>query len=470
MFWLAACAVLLLGAGCQTYNEKNTAVPMWRSGNVAAAAAEFTRIAEDNRNNKDTVIWRLEQGYALHAAANYPESLKAFEAAEAKIAQYDERAKVKLSNETAALLSNQANLPYEGRDYDRVLLNAYKALDHLALGQADSARTELIRAYQRQQDAVANNRKRIEREAEEINRAKEQPDAELAARSVEQAKADPQVAGQLEAHYGNLNSLKAYADYVNPFPVYLDGIFFLHFAADASDRERARKSFERIRGLVGDSPFIRRDLDIAEKATQGQAPPPMTYVIFETGSAPWREQFRIDLPLFFVGSGNVPYVGAAFPTLAFDGNYASGLSVTADAETATTVTLASMDSVVGLDFKNAIAGITTKTLLATTIKAAGAYAINKAASDQDPMLGLLFKVVTTATQAAMNIADTRTWTTLPKEYQFCSVPTPANQRIELGLANGQRTSLAVGTNSVNLIWVRSINPSAPLIVHVTKLK
>ena len=377
---------------------------------------------------------------------------------------------MKLSNETAALLSNQANLPYEGRDYDRVLLNTYKALDHLALGQPEPARPELIRAYQRQQDAVTNNRKRLERDAEEINRAKGQADGELAARSVAQAKADPQVAGQLDSHYGNLTSLRAYADYVNPFPVYLDGIYFLHFAADASDRERARKSFERIRGFVGDSPFIRRDLDIAERATRGQPAPAMTYVIFETGSAPWREQFRIDLPLFFVGAGNVPYVGAAFPTLAFDGNYASGLNVTAGAETATTVTLANMDSVVGQDFKNTISGITTKTLLATTIKAAGAYAINKAASDQDPMLGLLFKVITSATQAAINIADTRTWTTLPKEYQFCSVPTPTNQRIELSLANGQRTSLAVGTNSVNLVWVRSINPGAPLIVHVTKLK
>jgi hypothetical protein len=467
---LTCFAALLLGAGCQTYNQQNKGGSPWKAGNAEEAAAEFTKTAEKNKDNKDTVIWRLEQGYALHATAKFGDSLKAFQAAEDKIAQYDERAKVKLGNETGAMLSNQANLPYEGRDYDRVLLNTYKALDYLALGQPDNARPELIRAYQRQQDAVANNQKRIEKEQEDIRKAKEQADNQSAAQSVEKAKQDPKVSAAMDANFKELATIKAYADYVNPFPVYLDGIYFMHLAADASDKERARKSFERVRGLSGDNAYIRRDLEIAEKVAAGQPAPAMTYVVFETGSAPWRDQFRIDLPVFFIGSGNVPYVGAAFPKLALDGNYVSGLTAATTAETNTVVTLSSMDSVVGQDFKNELPTIITKTLLSTTIKAAGAYAVNKAASDQNAIGGLFAKIVTAAMQAAVNIADTRTWTTLPKEYQFCSFPTPADQKIELSLPNGQRSSLSVETNSVNLIWVRSVNPGTPLIVHTTKLK
>ncbi len=467
---LACVAVLLFGAGCRTYNEKNTGAAPWKAGNAEAAAAEFTKTAESNRDNKDTVIWRLEQGYALHATAKFADSLKAFQAAEDKIEQYDARAKVKLGNETGALLSNQANLPYEGRDYDRVLLNTYKALDYIALGQTDKARPELIRAYQRQQDAVANNWKRIEKAQDDIQQAKEEQNGQAAAQSVERARQDPQVSGALDSHFKQLDTLKAYADYVNPFPVYLDGIYFMHLAADASDKERARKSFERVLGLSGDNPYIRRDLGNAEKVVWGQPAPAMTYVVFETGSAPWRNQFRIDLPLFFIGDGNVPYVGAAFPTLELEGSYVSGLTATTALGASTTVTLSSMDSVVGQDFKNELPSIITKTLLSTTMKAVGAYAVNKAASDQTPLGGLLAKVVTGVMQAVVNIADTRTWTTLPKEYQFCSFPTPADRKIDLSLPNGQRSSLSVEPDSVNLIWVRSVHPGAPLIVQTTRLK
>ncbi|MEI9962930.1 MAG: hypothetical protein WDM76_17985 [Limisphaerales bacterium] len=39
----------------------------------------------------------------------------------------------------------------------------------------------------------------------------------------------------------------------------------------------------------------------------------------------------------------------------------------------------------------------------------------------------------------MNIADTRTWTTLPKEVQFCRIPTPEDRKIELATASGFQT-------------------------------
>jgi hypothetical protein len=44
---------------------------------------------------------------------------------------YAQMAKVRLGQETGALLSNQANLDYEGRAYDGIMLNTYKALNYL---------------------------------------------------------------------------------------------------------------------------------------------------------------------------------------------------------------------------------------------------------------------------------------------------------------------------------------------------
>ena len=151
-----------LATGCTTYQQQNKVILCWQQGNLTNAVVEATKMADQNAKNKDAVIWRLEQGAVLRANGQYDESNKAFDKAQEKIDQYAQEAKVKLGHEAGALLSNQANLDYEGRAYDGIMLNTYKALNFLALGEIDKARPELIRAYQRQQDAVEDNKKRIE--------------------------------------------------------------------------------------------------------------------------------------------------------------------------------------------------------------------------------------------------------------------------------------------------------------------
>ena len=132
-------------------------------------------------------------------------------------------------------------------------------------------------------------------------------------------------------------------------------------AADGSDLERARKSFERVSAFLGDNDYIKQDLAAAEDAVNGKPLVPTTYIIFETGSAPVRDQIRIDIPTFWP---QLPYLGAAFPRLEFQNNYIPSLTVTADGtNTMSTALLASMDSVIGLDFKNELPTIITKTLI-----------------------------------------------------------------------------------------------------------
>jgi hypothetical protein len=466
---LAVAALTL--AGCQTYNQQDKGTPLFKQAKLREAGIEFTKQADNNKDNKDTIIWRLEQGATFRAAGQYRESLAAFEQAEDKMGRYEEKAKVRVSNEAGAMLSNQANLPYEGRDYDKVMLSAYKALNYLQLGEFDKARPELIRAYQRQQDAVENNKKRIEKEEEEIKKARASETNAQVKASFDKARQDPKVCAALSTNYSELDTLKAYADYVNPYPVYLDGIYFLNFSTGGSDLERAHKSFERLSGLSGENKFVKSSVDAVEKALRGEPIPPTTYVLFETGCAPWRDQIRIDIPLFFIGQGNVPYAGAAFPRLKFDPCCIPSLTVSADGVEETTTTIASMDSVVAQNFKNELPTIITKTLISTTVKAAIAYGINKAASDQNQIAGFVSKIISGLGQAAMNIADTRTWTTLPKEVQICCIPTPTNQVIMLTVpASGQKIEVKVEPGSVNLICVKAINATNPLIVNQVKLK
>jgi hypothetical protein len=216
--------------------------------------------------------------------------------------------------------------------------------------------------------------------------------------------------------------------------------------------------------------------------------PPTTYVLFETGCAPVRDQMRIDIPIVF---SKVSYVGAAFPTLKPQGNFQPELTVTADGKNYPTKTVASMDGIVALDFKNEMPVGITKTIAATITKAVAAYIANDAARQQNDTVGLLVQMLTAGYQMAVNIADTRTWTTLPKEFQICRFPTPADGKIELSTPNGQKTSVILGagdgtkidltsTNgvqaslntrgTVTVVYVRSITTGTPLLVSQFKLK
>ena len=482
-FVLPIALIALAGTGCQTYQQKNKVIVYWHQGEVANAVTEATKQADDNANNKDAIVWRLEQGAALRAAGRYDDSNKAFDQAQQKIDEYSMKAKVRLGQETGALLSNQANLDYEGRSYDGIMLNTYRALNYLALGQTDNARPEIIRAYQRQQDAVADNARRIQKTQDE---AAEQKDKV----AINKAEKDPKFQAQLQGSMANFNDIKVYSDYVNPFTVYLDGIYFMANATDASDLERAHKSLERVTGFVPDNEYVKQDLAAVNGLLNGRPLTPTTYVVFETGCAPVRDQIRIDIPIIV---SKVSYVGAAFPTLKPQGNFQPELTVTAAGVNYRTETVCNMDSIVARDFKNELPIVITKTIAATVTKAVAAYAANQAADKAGgDIAGLFMQLSTAVYQMAVNIADTRTWTTLPKEFQICRFPTPADGKLGLSTPNGMKLSVTLdgvangakidltSTSGVqaslntggliHVVYVKSIDNGTPLLVSQFKLK
>ncbi len=463
----AVFAIGWLDAGCASYNKQTRKINQsWASSNFQTAATYINNEAEKHGNTKDAIVWRLEQGAILRAAGQLEESNKAFDLAEEKINHYEEKAKVKLSHETLATVTNLTTLPYEGFAYDKVMMNTYKALNYLELGDYEKARVELNRAYERQEDAVHVNAARIEKAQAEAEKQNVRVD-------LDEVNNNGRFKHQFDSVYANLEQYKPYADYVNPLAVYLDGLFFMGQSTGSSDVERSRKSFERVLGMIGENKFIHQDMEIIQQIISGQPIPPTTYVIFETGMAPEREEVRIDLPLFIV-TPNVPYVGAAFPRLKYRGNYLSSLDITHDGTTESTLLLTSMDAIVAHEFKNVLPLVITKTLVASAIKAGAVYGASVAASSgrrDDMMAGLAVLIAGAVYQVAMNQADLRTWTTLPKEFQLCRFPTPADRKIEVSAPyGGQKIPVTINEGLINVIWVKSVNQRSPLLVKQFNLK
>ena len=127
-----------------------------------------------------------------------------------------------------------------------------------------------------------------------------------------------------------------------------------------------------------------------------------------------------------------------------------------------------MDAIISRDFKNDWPMVVTKTLLTSATKALAGRAAEEAAQKNGNQWAVLAaRVASTAAQAASNIADLRTWITLPKEFSYIRMPTPEEGLLTLRVgANEQKVSVTSG--KTNIIMVRSVNDiSLPIIEQFT---
>jgi len=454
--------IAALGVGCETYEQRNvSASGAWLRGDVRSAAEQYAALAQRSARGRDTVIWRLEEGTARRAAGQFRQSNEAFAIAESRIDEYESRARISLSDEAFALMTSPATLPYEGRVYDKVMLNTYRALNFLQLADEQAARVEFNRVLRRQEDAIAAKRRRLAREQEAID------DARRSGHQAAPMLDDSRVQSVLRSKYAFLDKFKAQAGYKNPYAIFMRGLFFATHATGNADLETARHALTEA-AADADNPYIARELEGIEARFAGQASPPRVHVIFETGRAPTRREERIDLPLILVGQAYVPYVGLAFPVLQPQYNYVSALNVQAGGKTEQTRLLADMDAIIGREFADELPIITARTILSSAAKAVAAYSLNRAAGRKDGDLQLLTALLTGAYQAAVNRADTRTWTTLPKQIQYCSIELPSNRTVKL-TGGGINSEIRLQSGNTILLHVKSISPSAPLLVTQTTL-
>jgi hypothetical protein len=129
-----------------------------------------------------------------------------------------------------------------------------------------------------------------------------------------------------------------------------------------------------------------------------------------------------------------------------------------------------MDSVIGLDFKNELPLVMTKTIASSITKTVTEQLSAQAAGQAGGDFAKLFVQLGGAIyNASVNIADERTWTTLPKEFQFCRLPTPSDRKLDISIPNGFPQTVTLNDSAINVVYVKSIGPATPLIVSQFKL-
>ncbi|MCX6983351.1 MAG: hypothetical protein NT118_01180, partial [Lentisphaerae bacterium] len=131
---------LVFATGCSSVftarSQKEDLMKVYASGDYEKAVLLVNKKADDRAGTGDELMWRLEQGKIKFDAGDYKGSLMAFEKCETLIKEFDDRATINAREagaETGSAFTNQNALPYRGYNYDRILLNTYKALDYFAL-------------------------------------------------------------------------------------------------------------------------------------------------------------------------------------------------------------------------------------------------------------------------------------------------------------------------------------------------
>ncbi len=425
---LIACTCLF--TGCLSYDEQakqfRQTLTLGNFSQSALLIADKVRTAP----TRDQLIWNLEAGATFRIKGDIPKSQTYFDTANNLFERYHNTAKVSVSGEAAALFTNPASLPYRGMYLDGIMINVYQALNYLSLNNPDAARVSIIRAYDRQQEAVLENEKRIAA-ARNANKGNKE------AATFNKAEKSTVLKKRLAQDDKLLPDTRGYENYVNPFAVYLDGLYHAYYGVDASDRERSRMSLARALAFSPKSTAIAEDL---EAISQGNTPPPCVYLIVESGLAPHRQNVQFFLPLIGTRIGSISF---AYPKLLSGIDQVKSATIAADHTLVTATPICNMSAVVAQEFKNDRPAIIARAMLNAITKTTAIYLATKAAERQDALVGLGVQLGGLFYQAATTTADTRCWHALPATFHLAKLPLPQSRKVSIALNTTARREISL---------------------------
>jgi hypothetical protein len=458
---LAFAGLLLASTACSHQNRMKPVVAAYATGDYAVATLELTPLLEDRRESeKDRTLYELEAGAVYMAAGDLEKAGAALDAADERMWEYlDDAPEIRVSEQAAAILTNQTIITYYGRTHDRIMCSTYKGLNHLLASDLEKAGVSFRRAQEWQKDAYDKNAAEIEELEKKSDEA-----AQSQGYDTKRAMEDPRTKQGFDSAYGPLREMRGYGDFEVPYSTFLRGLRF-QLAGGASELEQATGCFRRIAGMLpeADREPVLADAQAAEAAMGGTRIPPTVYVLLESGMAPWLDELRIDIPLFLQ---SVPYVGAAFPLLKFTEGAPVGMRIRAGGQESGAILLTDMDRVVAEDFNRRLPGIITVTLVSSATKAIATYLAQEAASQQNSNAALLIAIGGAIYQVSTNSADLRTWLTLPKHVYYARIPAPADGVVEIELGDGQKVGpIQVESTGPTIVHLRAPKIGVPPVVR-----
>ncbi len=362
------------------------------NGDIDEAIKTLDAQTADGANKTDLLL-NLEKGELLRIGTRYQESLSAFEIADQKVKSWEDTAKNapdKLMGQIGAVFLGDSSRPYEGQDYEKVMLTTRMAMNRVNLGDLDTARVDIKRTHEREA-IIAEFRARETAAAEKEAKDK---GITLSAKELDgypvETLNDPEV-------------LKLKNGYQNALSHYLAGFVYEALNEPGLAAPGYRKAIE----LRPDLPVLEEGLRGLDQRTSFRRKKNMTDVLFivESGNAPARQSRKIQFPVP-THSGLIT-VSFSFPVIYPDKDALQLDQINLGSLTLPTALVADFNVMARRALQDELPGMQTRAAVRAVGKGLVQHQINRKLG---VFGGLVGNVVTAATEGN---ADDRMWRGLP---------------------------------------------------------
>jgi len=369
---------------------------------------------ESSAKGSDELLILMERGTLLQAAGEFEASSKEFGKASEFIKDIENRAVISASqaaSQTASLLVNEKVIPYEGQDFEKVMIRTLDALNYLMLGDLDGARVEIRNSYRIQQYLYDKHYKKLEKAKKDSGGVN----------------LDDAIKG---SSTGDIDLMKQTASsvasiYQNAFAYYISSIVYeLNNEQDESyiDLKKANQAVPNCRTVQNDLARLARYLGYRDDVAKWQSmygktePIPKDYIdiilIFELGIAPCRQEIKLTLPIPSVG-----LMSAAFPVYEYTPSNVTAGYLSAGSKMAETSIVSDTDAIASRNLLDDYPILIAKQAARAAIKGTATREAGKQYGDWAQLAVGIASAITEQ-------ADLRTWTTLPKQFQIARIFVP----------------------------------------------
>ncbi|EFB0374107.1 hypothetical protein HF829_001411 [Campylobacter upsaliensis] len=396
--------------------------------------------------NDDVIYTGLNVGLIARNCGDFNKSNVFFDKAEESY-KYDvdlQNVGKKGAKVVATTLINDTIVDYEGSLYERIMVNVYKGLNFMSLNDYANARVEFNRALMRQDKAKEYFAKEIEKNREELKKAKEDPNYKQ--NMNENAKI-------IDKEYEHLfEAFDTTKNFINPYATYLASVFFFM----DNDFRKAGGLFREVAAINSKNVEIVKQAKFFKNASSKSSKSKKKYifVVYENGFGVMKDDFALTLP--FLVEGKIISTSVALQTL----KKREGSFEFIEANGAKTSQFVDLDNIVATEFKINMPAMISKALAQTILKTT----LNLAVANNDSTGGWLTLASSVAT-AATNRADVRSWRGLPKRISVAMV----ENKGEISVKNPQGAELfssKLDKKKNALVIVRSFSPVLPVNVQV----
>jgi hypothetical protein len=440
-------AALVAGCATQGYDRKATStVDALKGGNADLA---LQTLEQQNPDKEKDLLYFMEKGELLRMKGSYESSKETWLAADEKVRGWEDQVKTdpsKLMGDIGSFVLNDTTRRYDGRDYEKVFVNVRLALDHLAIGDWDSARTEIKKMHEREA-IIADFR------GKELDAAKSSAESKgLKTTSFKELNGYPVETLDDPAVRALKNS------YESAFANYLAGFVYEGLGEPSLAAAGYRKAIEMRPGQA----ILEDGLKGLDARVHTRSPKLVdTLIVIESGSAPAISSMTLPIILPIPGRSGLSLIATpiSWPVIRAADNSIVPASITVDDKPMQVALLTSLDQMARRALSDEMPGIIARSSIRAITKGVAQKAIDDNAGSMGAF-GSLLSIAAKAGTMLTEVADERTWRTLPGFFSVARVKlSPGTHKIILPTATGPQTREIGVSGAYALVALRTSGPS-----------